>query len=83
MKYGVYVVRDIKTCFMTPTIDLNDLSAKRNFEHACMNEDSLMHSHPEDYQLFRIGTYLSDDGVIDSLDVPELIADACQFDIFV
>jgi len=57
MIYGVYSVKDLKTGYLPPTFDLNDLSAMRNFEHACMNEDSLFFTHPSDYQLFKIGTY--------------------------
>lgn len=57
MIYGMYSVKDLKTGYLPPTFDLNDLSAMRNFEHACMNEDSLFFTHPSDYQLFKVGTF--------------------------
>lgn len=58
MKYGVYSVRDQLSCFLRPTFDINDATAIRNFEHAVLNtEDSLFFSHPEDYALFRLGTF--------------------------
>lgn len=64
MIYGLYAIKDLKTGFLTPTCDMNDYSAMRNFEHACMNSDSLFYTHASDYQLFKIGTYNTDDGSI-------------------
>lgn len=57
MIYGMYSVKDLKTGYLPPTYDMNDLSAMRNFEHACMNEDSLFFTHSSDYQLFKVGTF--------------------------
>lgn len=65
MKYSVYVIRDLKVGFMSPTVDHNDASAIRNFEHAVKNTSSLMNSHPEDYTLYRIGEFDSESGMID------------------
>lgn len=63
MIYGVYAIRDLKTGFLTPTVDVNDQSAMRNFEHAVVSHpDSLFFSHPEDYTLFKLGEYDSDLG---------------------
>lgn len=44
MTYGIYVIRDAKTTFMLPTVDFNNASAMRNFEHAVRHPDSLMKS---------------------------------------
>lgn len=62
MKYGVYSMRDNKTGFLTPTLDQNDQSAIRNFEHACQNIDSLFFTHPSDYSLWKIADYETDTG---------------------
>lgn len=62
MKYGVYSMRDNKTGFLTPTLDQNDQSAIRNFEHACQNTDSLFFTHPGDYSLWKIADYETDTG---------------------
>lgn len=64
MILGVYAIRDKKTGFLSPTVDQNDASARRNFEHAMMNEQSLMFSHAEDYGLYRIAGYDSETGVL-------------------
>lgn len=68
MIFGIYAVRDLKTGFLTPTFDLNDQSAMRNFEHAAQNTQSLFFTHSSDYSLYRIGSYDSDTGLIDSTD---------------
>lgn len=77
MKFNVYAIRDIHTGFMTPTVDQNDASAIRNFRHGVMQAASLMHTHPKDYSLCRIGEYDTDTGVIESC-LPVHIADAVE-----
>lgn len=69
MKYGVYSIRDARTGFLPPTVDLNDSSAMRNFAHACMQKESLLFSHIEDYALCKIGEFDSSKGVI----TPQLV----------
>lgn len=64
MKYGIYVIRDLKVGYMGLTLDLNDQSAMRNFEHAMSKEDSLMFSHPKDFSLYCLGMYDSDTGEV-------------------
>ena len=64
MKYGVYCIRDAVTGFLSPTIDMNNASAVRNFDHAMMQSQSIMHTHPEDYALVRIGSFDSETGVL-------------------
>ena len=78
MKYGIYVIRDQRTSFLTPTVDMNDASALRNFEHAVQDKNSLFFSHVEDYSLYRIGTYDSDTGSIDP-EMATLLVDGKSF----
>lgn len=68
MKFNIYSIRDSYTGFMTPVIEINDQAAKRNFDHAVHQDGSLMNSHPQDYDLYRIGEFDADSGVI----VPEI-----------
>lgn len=70
MIYSIYSIRDLKTGFLQPTLDINDASAIRNFEHAVLHhEDSLFFSHPEDYSLFYLGSFDSETGEILAQDV--------------
>lgn len=58
MKYNVYAIRDDRTdSFLTPTVDVNDRVAVRNFEHAVGRPESLFGSHPDDFKLYCIGAY--------------------------
>lgn len=76
MKYGLYAVKDAKTTFMPCTVDYNDASAIRNFEHAVQVPDSLMRSHSNDYALFKVGMFDNENGEITSSFAPILLCDA-------
>uniref|UniRef100_A0AAU8AZM5 Nonstructural protein n=1 Tax=Dulem virus 171 TaxID=3145648 RepID=A0AAU8AZM5_9VIRU len=62
MKYPVFAIRDSKVGFLSPTIDENAFTATRNFEHAVMNPQSVMNSHPADYSLYEIGQFDTETG---------------------
>lgn len=64
MILNLYSVRDVKTGFLSLTSDYNDASAMRNFAHACMQKSSLMFTHPRDYELYNVGQFDNDTGVI-------------------
>ena len=76
MIYGIYAIKDAKTAFMPCTVDYNNDSAIRNFEHAVRSPDSLMGSHPGDYALYRLAIYDTETGMITADDLPVQIADA-------
>ncbi|QXN75136.1 nonstructural protein [Microvirus mar30] len=78
MKYNLYAIRDFKTTFMSPIIEQSNASAIRNFNHAYLNKDSVMHTHPEDFALYLIGTYNAETGEIIPCTV-ELIVSASDF----
>lgn len=62
MKLNVYSVYDCKACvFANPFFMVNDKSALRGFGDAVNSRDSIFAQHPEDYSLYRLGTF--DDGV--------------------
>lgn len=79
MKFNMYAIQDIKTGFMTPTLDQNDLAAARNFNSAIMQGTGLFGTHPEDFRLFRIASYESDSGVVTPEEPMELIAEGRLF----
>ncbi|ALS03459.1 VP5 [Gokushovirus WZ-2015a] len=64
MIYGLYAVKDAKSTYMPCIVDYNDASAVRNFEHAVQSPESLMRSHPNDYSLFKVGTFDNETGLI-------------------
>lgn len=52
---GLYAIKDAKSSFMPCTVDVNDATAIRNFEHAVRQKDSILASHPNDFALFKVG----------------------------
>lgn len=70
MTYTVYAMRDVKTGFLTPTIEVNDEAAKRNFIHSLWNSEGILHSFAADFSLYKIGSFDSDAGSITSEPVP-------------
>lgn len=75
MIYGVYSIRDIKTGFMSPTIEQNDDSAARNFYHAVANSEGILFTFASDFSLYHIANFDSDTGVIDPGIPPVLVAE--------
>lgn len=79
MIYGIYAMRDGKSSFLSPNVDLNDATAIRNFDTAIKRSNDVMHFHPQDFQLYRIGHFDTDTGKIIPLEVIELVCDGGQF----
>lgn len=65
MIYPLYSIRDVQTGFMSPTVDMNDNAAARNFAHAIQASDGVMHTHASDFDLFKIGSFDTDNGQLD------------------
>lgn len=78
MLFGIYAIKDAKSCFMPCTVDTNDATAIRNFEHAVRQPGSLLASHPNDFTLFRVGTYDDATGSVTASLAPEMLCDAAQ-----
>lgn len=68
MRFPMYVIKDIKSHCMTPTVDTNDMTAKRNFAFAIQNPESVMNYSPRDFVLYRIGEYDNERGEITGYD---------------
>lgn len=57
MKLNMYAIRDVKSTWLIPSVEQNDQVAIRNFRHACLAAESVLHTHPDDFVLYRIGSY--------------------------
>lgn len=74
MKFGVYAIRDARSGFLSPSLEVSDAVARRNFEHAVLaTPDSLFYSHPEDYSFWKVGQFDSDTGALDGFVPPECL----------
>lgn len=78
MIFGIYAIKDAKSSFMPCTVDTNDATAIRNFENAVRQPGSLLASHPNDFSLFKLGTYEDTCGFLNPVDSPKLLCDAAQ-----
>lgn len=79
MEYGVYSIRDAKTeQFMEPWLSHTDESAERAFRDLLKDGSRPPAQHPEDYYLFRVGTWTPSLGTIQGQDPKNLLwAAAC------
>lgn len=73
MKYPVYSYRDLKVGFGQPVVDMNDQSAIRGFSFAVNQNSNIMNFSPKDYDLYRIGEFDSEKGILISEKVPVLV----------
>ena len=73
MKFPVYAVRDSLLGFGFPMIRDNDAVASRAFEYDLKVDNSPYAHHPQDFQLYRIGEFDTENGNIKS-ESPTLIA---------
>lgn len=82
MKLGVYCIKDTKVGWLTPTVDSNDASAARNFVHAMKNTNSILYTHSKDFDLFKIGEFDSETGIITGV-LPELVFEgaSCEAEV--
>lgn len=64
MKYPIYCYRDVKVGFLPPQCDQNDATAIRGFSFAINGNDGIMNYSPKDFDLYRIGEFDSDTGMI-------------------
>lgn len=83
MNYNVYSIRDNKTGFMAPQLDKNHQSAIRNFKLglATAHGESIMGFAPEDFDLYFVGSFDTDNGKLSPAEVPVLIASGGSLEV--
>ncbi|AXH74692.1 MAG: nonstructural protein [Microviridae sp.] len=79
MQKQLFSVRDITAdVYASPFTSTNKMTATRDFAHACRDPQSQLSKNPEDFQLFLVGVFDDDLGIITG-QAPELICNATQF----
>ena len=74
-----YAIFDIKADrYLTPFPETNNATALRQFEAIVNNPESFVYTHPEDYQLFRVGSWDHIQGDMEGVTKMHL-ADATDF----
>lgn len=69
MKHRIYTIRDSKTeTYSQPFVQMTDGQATRTVADMVNNPEHPIGKHPEDYVLFRIGTFEDNEGKIETED---------------
>jgi len=77
MKINVYSVFDSKAAvFANPFYMANDAVALRGFAGAVNSPESMLYKHPEDYSLYRLGTFDDSVGLLVAEAQPVVMATA-------
>ncbi|UPW41154.1 nonstructural protein [Sigmofec virus UA08Rod_5349] len=70
MILSVYSIRDCKSGFLRPSVDINDLVAIRAFSHAVVNSPDVLSSYCKDFDLYQIATFDDETGEISPIFPP-------------
>lgn len=84
MKYVVMAVRDVKAdSFARPMFVQSEGTGLRSFGDEVNREarDNLLHTHPEDFELFVLGTYDEDTARFDLESRPRQVGVGTQFKV--
>lgn len=73
MIYPVYSYRDSKVGFMPPQCDQTEQAAVRGFAYAINGNDGIMNFSPKDFDLYKVGEFNTETGVLSGLAVPVLV----------
>lgn len=73
MNYNLYAMRDNLVGFLSPMVDDNDESAKRNFALMIQNSNGVLGFRPKDFDLFKIGSFDTKTGIVMPLSPIEYI----------
>lgn len=72
MTKRLYAIRDKLTGFFPPLVEDNDAVAMRNFERALLKENTDTPGMADDFSLWLVGYFRTEDGCIESVE-PELV----------
>lgn len=78
--YFAFSVRDVKAnTFSMPFFAPTKATGLRSFTDLARDDRAQVKRHPEDYQLYEIGLFHPDTGIMVSHDTPQFIANATEF----
>jgi len=79
MQKVICSVRDLAAgVYSAPFTSQNSGTAMRDFAHACKDANSQLSKNPEDFQLFIVGQFDDELGIL-TPQAPSLLANATQF----
>lgn len=69
----IFCLRDSKTRFLCPFFAVSAAAAIRNVEHDVQTSGSLISSHTSDFDLYHIGGFDDESGIIQAFSTPEFL----------
>lgn len=80
MKFPLYSIRDTKAgSFQTPVVSANDFTITRSFGESIVNRrDPIISFSPADFDLFQVGEFETDTGIVTPLAVIRLVCNAAE-----
>lgn len=79
MQLQVFSIRDQKAAaFGMPFFQKTKGEAIRNFQELSKDEKSLVAKYPEDFDLYHVGVYDDQTGLVKSLDTPQHVIKAVE-----
>lgn len=80
MIVNVYSIRDNKVNgYMQPFFSQTHGSAIRAFADHCLDDKSMPHKHPEDFDLYFVGGFDDTTGLMQPVQSPQLLAGAKEY----
>lgn len=77
MTFNLYAVRDVKSTYMSPVVGSNDAQAMRSFR-AGMKSVPEYEVSPGDFELYRIGEFNNESGLISPTIPPVFICSGAE-----
>lgn len=75
----MFTIRDAKAeSFHNPFFQLSHGEAERSFRTAVNDEKTQLHKYPEDFDLYYLGEFDTNNGTFQSLDTPQHVIKAVQ-----
>lgn len=78
MLMNVYAMRDVHNGFLSPSLDTNHATAKRNFAFFINNNPGVIGFRPGDFDLYWLGKFDSDSGKMENLEVVEFVVNGAS-----
>jgi len=75
--HQVMCLRDVKGGYFMPPFTTKSIpTAIRSLTDEAQNQEkSMLYRFPQDYQVYRLGQFYEDSGILDTLQTPELICE--------
>lgn len=79
MELKAFSIRDQKAeIFNTPFFQKTHGEAERSFRELVQDPKSMVHKYPDDYDLYYLGTYNDQNGLISPVDTPQHVLKAAM-----